>query len=162
MEEGRRKSSVAREAERLQAIKKRRKSSVNQAALDRALAAKVAMIEERELSEEDQKLAEMGYQQVYRIYCFTTSLADAVSGVQAGILLDVLDIFCPLHLRSLRKRRYNLRLPIGRRRCVFCGLVLAYLWMGSMCIALSVSEIVSAYPTSGGMYFTCKYLAPEA
>jgi amino acid permease (GABA permease) len=33
---------------------------------------------------------------------------------------------------------------------------------GCMCIALSVSEIVSAYPTSGGMYFTCKYLAPEA
>ena len=31
-----------------------------------------------------------------------------------------------------------------------------------MCIALSVSELVSAYPTSGGLYFTCKYLAPEA
>jgi len=32
---------------------------------------------------------------------------------------------------------------------------------GCMCIALSVSELVSAYPTSGGMYFTCKYLAPK-
>ena len=31
-----------------------------------------------------------------------------------------------------------------------------------MCIALSVSELVSAYPTSGGLYFTCKYLAPES
>lgn len=31
-----------------------------------------------------------------------------------------------------------------------------------MCITLSVSELVSAYPTSGGLYFTCKYLAPEA
>lgn len=30
-----------------------------------------------------------------------------------------------------------------------------------MCIALSVSELISAYPTSGGLYFTCKYLAPE-
>ncbi|KAJ8610255.1 hypothetical protein MRB53_038658 [Persea americana] len=30
-----------------------------------------------------------------------------------------------------------------------------------MTIALSVSELVSAYPTSGGLYFTCKYLAPE-
>ena len=30
-----------------------------------------------------------------------------------------------------------------------------------MCIALSVSELVSAYPTSGGLYFTCKYLAPD-
>lgn len=29
-----------------------------------------------------------------------------------------------------------------------------------MCIALSVAELVSAYPTSGGLYFTCKYLAP--
>lgn len=32
---------------------------------------------------------------------------------------------------------------------------------GCMCIALSVSEICSAYPTSGGMYFTLKYLAPD-
>ena len=31
-----------------------------------------------------------------------------------------------------------------------------------MTIALSVSELVSAYPTSGGLYFTCKYLAPKA
>lgn len=31
-----------------------------------------------------------------------------------------------------------------------------------MAIALSVSELVSAYPTSGGLYFTCKYLAPPA
>ena len=30
-----------------------------------------------------------------------------------------------------------------------------------MCIALSVAELISAYPTSGGMYFTCKYLAPD-
>ena len=29
-----------------------------------------------------------------------------------------------------------------------------------MCIALSVAELVSAYPTSGGLYFTCKFLAP--
>ena len=31
-----------------------------------------------------------------------------------------------------------------------------------MCIALSVSELVSAFPTSGGLYFTCKYLAPKS
>lgn len=29
-----------------------------------------------------------------------------------------------------------------------------------MCIALSVAELVSAYPTSGGLYFTMKYLVP--
>lgn len=30
-----------------------------------------------------------------------------------------------------------------------------------MCIALSVAELVSAYPTSGGLYFTMKYLVPK-
>jgi hypothetical protein len=66
--EGRRKSSVGEPyAKRLQSMKDRRKSSVNQAALDRALEAKVAMVEGRELSEADRKLAEMGYQQVYHV-----------------------------------------------------------------------------------------------
>lgn len=32
---------------------------------------------------------------------------------------------------------------------------------GCYTIALSVAELVSAYPTSGGLYFTCKYLTPE-
>lgn len=31
-----------------------------------------------------------------------------------------------------------------------------------MCIALSVAELVSAYPTSGGLYFTVSRLAPRA
>ena len=30
-----------------------------------------------------------------------------------------------------------------------------------MCIALSVAELVSAYPTSGGLYFTISRLAPK-
>jgi len=30
-----------------------------------------------------------------------------------------------------------------------------------MCIALSVAELCSAYPTSGALYFSCKYLVPE-
>jgi len=29
------------------------------------------------------------------------------------------------------------------------------------CIAASVSELVSAYPTAGGMYFVCKHVVPE-
>jgi hypothetical protein len=62
--EGRRMSSIAAEASRLQSMKNRRKSSVNQAALERALEAKVAMVEGHELSDEDRKLAEMGYEQV--------------------------------------------------------------------------------------------------
>ena len=64
--EGRRKSSIGEpNVQRLQAMKDRRKSSVNQAALDRALAAKVAVVEGAELSDADRKLAELGYEQVY-------------------------------------------------------------------------------------------------
>ena len=47
----------------------------------------------------------------------------------------------------------------GSAAAVWCWLISGF---GGMCIALSVSELVSAYPTSGGLYFTCKYLAPEA
>lgn len=66
--ESRRKSAGGEAyAKRLQSMKDRRKSSVNQAALDRALAARVAMVQGMELSEEDRKLAEMGYQQVYHV-----------------------------------------------------------------------------------------------
>lgn len=32
---------------------------------------------------------------------------------------------------------------------------------GAMLLAISIAEIASAYPTSGGMYFTLKYLAPK-
>lgn len=31
----------------------------------------------------------------------------------------------------------------------------------AMCIASSVAELVSAYPTAGGMYFVAKYVVPE-
>lgn len=34
--------------------------------------------------------------------------------------------------------------------------------LGAMCIALSVAELVSAYPTSGGLYFTMKFLVPKS
>ena len=30
-----------------------------------------------------------------------------------------------------------------------------------MCLMLSIAEVASAYPTSGALYFTIKYLAPE-
>ncbi|RFU36272.1 hypothetical protein B7463_g120, partial [Scytalidium lignicola] len=45
----------------------------------------------------------------------------------------------------------------GAASAVWCWLISGF---GCMCIALSVSELVSAYPTSGGLYFTCKYLVP--
>lgn len=80
--EGRRRSFLADpEAEKLQSIKNRRKSSVNQAALDRALAVKVAMVEGKELSEADRKLAEMGYQQVRHV------LLTDVNGPHLGLCL---------------------------------------------------------------------------
>ena len=46
----------------------------------------------------------------------------------------------------------------GASSVVWCWLISGF---GCYCIALSVAELVSAYPTSGGLYFTCKYLAPE-
>lgn len=45
----------------------------------------------------------------------------------------------------------------GASSAVWCWLISGF---GCYCIALSVAELVSAYPTSGGLYFTCKYLAP--
>ena len=47
----------------------------------------------------------------------------------------------------------------GASSAVWCWLISGF---GCYCIALSVAELVSAYPTSGALYFTCKYLAPEA
>ena len=47
----------------------------------------------------------------------------------------------------------------GAASTVWCWLISGG---GCYCIALSVAELVSAYPTCGGLYFTCKYLAPEA
>lgn len=39
--------------------------------------------------------------------------------------------------------------------CWFIGSLMA------MCIASSVAELVSAYPTAGGMYFVTKHVVPE-
>lgn len=59
----RRKSSLV-EAERLETMKGRRKSSVHQQALERATQAQLAVVEMAELSAADRKLAELGYKQV--------------------------------------------------------------------------------------------------
>lgn len=44
------------------------------------------------------------------------------------------------------------------------GTVWTWFWGGAgcMCIALSVSEIVSAYPTSGGLYYSCSKVFPAS
>ncbi|RAL64633.1 hypothetical protein DID88_001666 [Monilinia fructigena] len=46
----------------------------------------------------------------------------------------------------------------GSAAAVWCWLISG---AGCMCIALSVAELVSAYPTSGGLYFTISRLVPE-
>lgn len=61
--EQRRRSSLI-ETERLGAMKDRRKSSVHQHALERAIQDQKAIVEAGELSAEDRKLAELGYKQV--------------------------------------------------------------------------------------------------
>lgn len=46
----------------------------------------------------------------------------------------------------------------GAASAIWCWLIAG---AGALCLALSIAEIASAYPTSGAMYFTIKYLAPE-
>lgn len=45
----------------------------------------------------------------------------------------------------------------GAASAVWCWLIAG---SGCMCIALSVAELVSAYPTCGGLYYTVSRLAP--
>lgn len=45
----------------------------------------------------------------------------------------------------------------GSASAIWCWLISG---AGCMCIAASVAELVSAYPTSGGLYFTVSRLAP--
>ncbi|KAI9731811.1 MAG: hypothetical protein M1818_007676 [Claussenomyces sp. TS43310] len=98
-----------------------------------------------ELSAEDQKLAALGYTQVYQrefSMLATFSFALSISGVFATVTTTF---------------SYPLAAG-GAASAVWCWLISG---AGCMCIALSVAELVSAYPTSGGLYFTCKHLAPE-
>lgn len=120
----------------------------------------------KDLSAEDRKLAELGYvpvrrpnrcwrevhahgtffdNQVFRrefstwsCFSFAVSASGLFSSVSATLSY-------PLYAG-------------GAASAVWCWFISG---LGCMAIALSVSEIVSAYPTSGGMYFTCKYLAPK-
>jgi amino acid transporter len=46
----------------------------------------------------------------------------------------------------------------GAASVVWCWVLSGF---GAMTLAFSIAEISSAYPTSGAMYFTLKYLAPK-
>lgn len=47
----------------------------------------------------------------------------------------------------------------GAAATVWCWVISGF---GCLCISFSVAEIVSAYPTSGGMYYACSKVFPES
>lgn len=97
------------------------------------------------LSEADQKLAALGYKQVFkREFSMFSAFSFAVS--ISGLFATVATTFS-----------YPL-VAGGAAATVWCWIISG---AGCMCIALSVAELVSAYPTSGGLYFTCALLSPE-
>ncbi|CAG8972645.1 hypothetical protein HYALB_00011384 [Hymenoscyphus albidus] len=98
------------------------------------------------LSDADAQLAaQFGYKPVFKRefgYLSTFSFAVSISGLFSTIMTTFV-------------------YPIsagGSAAAVWCWLISG---AGCMCIALSVAELVSAYPTSGGLYFTISRLAPK-
>lgn len=92
----------------------------------------------------DQQIVELGYEPVFkrefgRLASF--SFAFAISGLYATTATTFI---------------YGLQAG-GAPAIVWCWLIAG---AGCMCIALSVAELVSAYPTSAGLYFTLQYLVP--
>ncbi|KAI1008004.1 putative amino-acid permease [Podosphaera aphanis] len=94
----------------------------------------------------DAQLAlEFGYAPVFKRefgYLATFSFAVSISGLFATIMTTF---------------QYPLSSG-GPAGVVWCWLISG---AGCMCLACSVAELVSAYPTSGGLYFTISRLAPR-
>ena len=95
-------------------------------------------------NEGNEQIVEFGYEPVFkrefgRLASF--SFAFSISGLYATIATTFI---------------YGLQAG-GAPAVVWCWLIAG---AGCMCIALSVAELVSAYPTSGGLYFTLQYLVP--
>lgn len=139
----------------------------------------VVLVNANDMSQADQRLAEMGYVQVF-IDARSVSLSPdtyIIAGIQTRILLALMYLLRHVHIWPLRYFALHL-LPFlysllpasvattyvyplaagGAASAVWCWLIAGF---GCMTIAVSVAELVSAYPTSGGLYFTCKYVAPE-
>ncbi|KAH6663836.1 amino acid permease-domain-containing protein [Halenospora varia] len=99
-----------------------------------------------EMSDADAQLAaQFGYNPVFKRefgYLSTFSFAVSISGLFSTIMTT---FSFPLYAG-------------GSASAVWCWLISG---AGCMCIALSVAELVSAYPTSGGLYFTISRLAPK-
>lgn len=97
------------------------------------------------MNEADRKLAEMGYKPVFKreFTMFSAfSFAVSISGLFATTATT-----------------YSYPLEAGGAAAVVWCWVIA--GIGCLAIAFSVAEIVSAYPTSGGIYFACNYLVPK-
>lgn len=99
-----------------------------------------------ELNDADAQLAaQFGYKPVFKRefgYLSTFSFAVSISGLFATIMTT---FSYPLYAG-------------GSAAAVWCWLISG---AGCLCIAFSVAELVSAYPTSGGLYFTISRLAPH-
>ncbi|KAF2090345.1 amino acid transporter [Saccharata proteae CBS 121410] len=99
-----------------------------------------------DLNEADKALAaEFGYKPVFKRefgYLSTFSFAVSISGLFATVATTF---------------SYPLSAG-GSSAAVWCWLISG---AGCMCIACSVAELVSAYPTCGGLYYTVSRLAPR-
>ncbi|RDL42301.1 Uncharacterized protein BP5553_02280 [Venustampulla echinocandica] len=99
-----------------------------------------------EMSDADAQLAaQFGYKPVFKRefgYLSTFSFAVSISGLFATTMTT---FSYPLYAG-------------GSASVVWCWFISG---AGCLCIALSVAELVSAYPTSGGLYFTISRLAPK-
>ncbi|KUI74162.1 hypothetical protein VM1G_10019 [Cytospora mali] len=101
--------------------------------------------DEVELDDADRALAAMGYNPVFKRefgLWSAFSFALSISGLYGTVMTTY---SYPLYAG-------------GAASAVWCWAIAG---IGAMCLALSISEVASAYPTSGAMYFTIKYLAPE-
>lgn len=103
-------------------------------------------IQVEDLSEADRALAEkFGYKPVFKRefgYLSTFSFAVSISGLFSTIATT---FTFPLAAG-------------GASSAVWCWGISG---IGCMCIAASVAELVSAYPTSGGLYYTISRLTPR-
>ncbi|KAL8714162.1 MAG: hypothetical protein Q9220_001891 [cf. Caloplaca sp. 1 TL-2023] len=100
----------------------------------------------QELSNADAELAaKFGYKPVFKRefgYLSTFSFAVSISGLFSTVATT---FSFPLYAG-------------GASSAVWCWLISG---AGCMCIACSVAELVSAYPTCGGLYYTVSRLAPK-
>ncbi|EFX04269.1 amino acid permease [Grosmannia clavigera kw1407] len=93
-----------------------------------------------------QALADMGYEPVFQRHFSQWTLFSFALSV-SGLFGTVMTTFS-----------YPLEAG-GPASAIWCWLISG---IGALCLTFSVAEVASAYPTSGALYFTIKYLAPPS